>query len=101
MASSKQAHGATLQQALILGILGKHGSLSSSEIAAHFAELTKIPVAYNYQYIVTRRMADQGMIKPKDGSDSKSGVFQWTLTAAGRKRLAEVRKLAGIVSSMQ
>ena len=94
MAGSKHSHSVTLQQALILAVLAKEGPLTSAQIADRYSELTKIKVAFNYQYIVTRRMADRGLIKTKDAPKGvKSGVFLWVTTPMGNKRLADVKQL--------
>ena len=71
MPSDKHPHGTTLQQGLILGVVEKFGPLTSSEIAGHYNRLTKADVAYNYQFIVTRRMAGRGLIKSKTVTNAR------------------------------
>ncbi len=102
MASDKQPHGVTLQQGLILAIIDKHGPITSGDVAEYYAELVDAEVAYNYQYIITRRMADRGLIKSASKkNDRGQKVFQWRLTPKGKTLLKNARKLAGALAKIK
>ena len=102
MPSDKHPHGTTFQQAIILAIVDQHGPVTSGQIAEHYAETVKAEVAYNYQYIITRRMADRGLIKSKGAkNDAGQTVFQWRLTPAGRKLLNATRKLGTVLTGLK
>ena len=94
MPNQKQPHGSTFQQGIILAILGKYGPLTSSEIASYYDRLAKARIAYNYQFIVTRRMAEGGLIRSGHVKNTKGQrIYRWTLTPKGRKLLAGIRQL--------
>ncbi|MEX2215407.1 MAG: hypothetical protein WD768_14840 [Phycisphaeraceae bacterium] len=95
MPNQKNAHGTTFHQAVVLSIIAKHGPLTSADVATHYIELTTIDVAYNYQYIITRRMANKGLIKHNGGK--KAGIFKWTITPRGKKLLDESRRLCTVI----
>ncbi len=73
-------------------------TLTSGDMAARYAELTKIDVAYNYQYIITRRMADRGLIKAVGGK--KESVLKWAITPLGRKLLLGTRPLVSLLTKL-
>ena len=101
MPSDKQPHGTTFHQAIILAIMDRYGPLTSGEIAVHYQEHVDTEIAYNYQYIITRRMADRGLIKAgKAKSERNQKVFRWSLTAKGRKLLKEAVKLSAILDEL-
>ena len=78
MPSDKNPHGTTLHQGIILAIVASQGPLTSSEIADAYKETAKVEFAYNYQFIVTRRMADRGLIKPGSTKNTKGQkVLRW------------------------
>ena len=94
MPSDKHPHGTTFHQAIILAILAKYGPVTSGDIAAWYKKLTKIDIAYNYQYIITRRLSDRGLIKAgKTKNERSQKVFKWSLTAKGKKLLKDSREL--------
>ena len=95
MPNKKNAHGTTFHQAVVLSIIDKHGPVTSADIADHYMTLTSIDVANNYQYIITRRMADKGLIRHNGGK--KASVFLWSVTPKGRKLLDESRRLCRII----
>jgi len=95
MPSDKNPHGTTLHQGIILAIVEAQGPLTSSGIADSYKETAKVEFAYNYQFIVTRRMADRGLIKAgttKNGKGQK--VLRWSITPKGKKLLAHARELS-------
>ena len=98
MASEKQPHGVTLQQGIILAIIDKLGPVTSGAVAEAYAEQVNAEVAYNYQYIITRRMADRGLIK---SSGKKGSVYEWRLTPKGKKLLGEARSLATALTKIK
>ncbi len=98
MATYKHPHGTTFHQTIVLSIIAREAPITSGEIAARYEELTGIEVAYNYQYIITRRMADRGLIKSVGGK--KQTVLRWSITPAGRKVLAGTRPLVKLLSGM-
>ncbi|QDU35297.1 hypothetical protein KS4_33780 [Poriferisphaera corsica] len=98
MPSDKHSHGITFHQALILAVIEKYQPLTSSEIAQYYQKHVKIEVAYNYQYIVTRRLADRGLIRAK--KTKKEPVFKWEITAQGKKLLKEMKRLSGILAKL-
>jgi predicted transcriptional regulator len=101
MPSDKHPHGTTFHQSIILAIVDKHGPLTSSQIAASYKKLTKVEVAYNYQFIVTRRMADRQLIKPgKSKNAQQQRVFEWTITAKGKKLLKQTLGLSDIFDKL-
>lgn len=102
MPSDKHPHGTTLQQGLILAIVQKHGPITSSEMANQYQEITGIDVAYNYQFIVTRRMASRGLIRSKFVTNSRGQrIFQWTIAPKGKKLLSELRGLAKMLAQFR
>jgi len=102
MPSDKHPHGTTFHQAIILAILSKYGPVTSGEIATYYKKLTKIDIAYNYQYIITRRLADRGLIKAgKTKSERNQKVYRWSLTAKGRKLLSDSLKLSGLLNKIK
>ncbi len=98
MAMYKHPHGTTFHQTIVLAIIAREGPITSGEIAARYTELTKIDVAYNYQYIITRRMADRGLIKAVGGK--KQAVLKWSITPAGRKLLTGTRPLVRLLQGL-
>jgi hypothetical protein len=95
MPSDKNPHGTTLHQGIILAIVAAKGSLTSSEIADSYKEIAKVEFAYNYQFIVTRRMSDRGLIKAGSTKNAKGQkVLRWGITPKGRKLLGQARSLA-------
>ncbi|WP_432798152.1 hypothetical protein [Poriferisphaera sp. WC338] len=98
MPSDKHSHGITFHQALILAVIERHQPLTSSEIAEYYRKHVKIEVAYNYQYIVTRRLSDRGLIKGKQ--TKKDPVIKWEVTAAGKKLIKEMKRLGGILAKI-
>jgi len=98
MSSEKHSHGATLHQCLVLAIIANHGPLTSAQVAEKYQELTGQNVAHNYQYIITRRMADKGLIRSAGGKDRS--VFEWTITASGKKLLGEATQLSKVLVKM-
>lgn len=98
MAAYKHPHGTTFHQTLVLAIIAAEGPITSGEIAKRYHDLTKIDVAYNYQYIITRRMADRGLIKAASGK--KGDVLRWTITAEGRRLLKGTRPLTQLLAKM-
>jgi DNA-binding PadR family transcriptional regulator len=96
MPTYKHPHGTTFHQSIVLGIIASDGPISSGEIAERYRELTGIDVAYNYQYIITRRMADRGLIKAASGKKQK--VLRWQITPAGRKLLKGVEPLVDLLA---
>ena len=96
MPASKHPHGTTLHQAIVLAIIEDQGPMTSGELATRYRERTAIEVAYNYQYILTRRMADRGLIRSVGGK--RSAVYRWRITAAGKRVLNESRRLADLLS---
>ena len=95
MPSDKNPHGTTLHQGIILAIVASKGPLTSSEIAELYKETAKVEFAYNYQFIVTRRMADRGLIKAGTTKNTKGQkVLRWMITPKGRKLLAHACELS-------
>ena len=102
MPSDKHPHGTTFHQAIILAILKKYGPTTSGQIAAYYKELTEIDIAYNYQYIITRRLADRGLIKAgKATSPRNQKVYRWSLTAKGKKLLSDTLKLSALLNRIK
>ena len=102
MPSDKHPHGTTFHQAIILAILKKYGPTTSGQIAAYYKELTEIDIAYNYQYIITRRLADRGLIKAgKATSPRNQKVYRWSLTPRGRRLLENVLHLSGTLNRIR
>ena len=102
MPSDKHPHGTTLQQGLILAIVQKHGPVTSSAMATHYQEITGIDVAYNYQFIVTRRMASRGLIKSKLVTNSRGQrIFEWTIAPKGKKLLNSLRNLSKMLAAFK
>lgn len=102
MPSDKHPHGTTLQQGLILAIVSKFGPLTSSEIAAYYNRLTKADVAYNYQFIVTRRMAGRGLIRSRNVVNARGQkIFQWAITPKGKSLLAHLRALSKTLNQIK
>lgn len=98
MPSDKHPHGTTFHQSIILAIVDRYGPLTSSEIAAHYKKLTKVEVAYNYQFIVTRRMADRKLIKPgKSKNTQQQKVFEWSITPTGKSLLKRTMGLSDVL----
>lgn len=98
MPTYKHPHGTTFHQTIVLAIIQKEGPITSGEIASKYQELTSIDVAYNYQYIITRRMADRGLIKSVKGK--RETVLRWTIAPQGRKLLAGVKPLVQLLNRM-
>ncbi|MBI1337248.1 MAG: hypothetical protein GC164_09840 [Phycisphaera sp.] len=96
MSTDRNPHGTTLHQGLVLAIISKLQPCTSGEVAAEYTKLTKIKLAYNYQYIITRRMEQRGLIKQVKSKSSTA--FQWTLAPQGKKTLTEVTKLAAVLA---
>jgi len=99
MPSDKHPHGTTFHQSIVLAIVAKHQPITSSQIAEQYQELTGINVAYNYQYIITRRMAARGLIKSTGGK--KVAVLQWAPTPKGKKLLADIRKMSTMLAKIK
>lgn len=103
MPTYKHAHGTTFHQTIVLGIIAREGPITSGEIAERYAELTKIGVAYNYQYIITRRMADRGLIKAQTKTRTpgrkkgESSILKWVIAPAGKKLLQNTRPLVELL----
>jgi predicted transcriptional regulator len=98
MPSDKHPHGTTFHQSIILAIVQNHGPVTSSEIAAYYKKLTKVEVAYNYQFIVTRRMADRKLIKSgKAKNQQQQKVFEWTITPKGSGLLKKTLGLSDVL----
>src|SRR5690606_35268633 len=91
-------HGTTFHQTIVLAIIEREGPITSGQIAERYAELTTVDVAYNYQYIITRRMADRGLIKSVGGK--KQAVLRWAIGPAGKKLLAGTRPLVALLGEM-
>lgn len=98
MPTYKHPHGTTFHQTIVLAIIAAEGPITSGEIAAKYQELTGIDVAYNYQYIITRRMADRGLIRSAPGK--KQTVLRWVIAPQGRKLLKGTKPLAQILNKI-
>lgn len=98
MDSEKHSHGATLHQCLVLAIIARDGPLTSGEVAARYHDLAGCDVARNYQYIITRRMADKGLIRAAGGKEK--AVYQWAITPAGKKLLGDATRLSQVLAAM-
>jgi DNA-binding MarR family transcriptional regulator len=96
MPTYKHPHGTTFHQTIVLAIIANEGPITSGQIAERYQELTNIDVAYNYQYIITRRMADRGLIKSTGGK--KERILKWQITPAGRKLLKGVQPLVTLLA---
>lgn len=99
MPTYKHPHGTTFHQTIVLSIIAREGPITSGEIALRYAELTGIDVAYNYQYIITRRMADRGLIKASGGK--KQAVLKWTITPEGRKLIKGTKPLVALLHKLK
>ena len=99
MPTYKHPHGTTFHQTIVLSIIDREGPITSGEIASRYEELTGIEVAYNYQYIITRRMADRGLIKAVGGK--KQTVLKWSITPAGRKVIAGTKPLVKLLQDLK
>lgn len=98
MPTYKHPHGTTFHQTVVLAIIAQEGPITSGQIAERYQELTNIDVAYNYQYIITRRMADRGLIKSAGGKNET--VLKWTITPAGRKLLKGTKPLVTLLNKL-
>lgn len=99
MPTYKHPHGTTFHQTIVLQIIDREGPITSGEIAQRYAEMTGIDVAYNYQYIITRRMADRGLIKAVGGK--KQTVLKWAITPAGRKLIKGTKPLVALLHGLR
>ena len=98
MPTYKHPHGTTFHQTVVLAIISKDGPITSGAIAERYQELTNIDVAYNYQYIITRRMADRGLIKSAGGKNES--VLKWAITPGGRKLLKGTKPLVTLLNKL-
>lgn len=96
MPTYKHPHGTTFHQTIVLAIIAAEGPITSGEIASKYQELTNIDVAYNYQYIITRRMADRGLIRSTPGK--KQSVLRWVIAPQGRKLLKGTKPLVQLLN---
>ena len=95
MPTYKHPHGTTFHQTVVLAIIAAEGPITSGQIAAKYQEMTGIDVAYNYQYIITRRMADRGLIRSSGGK--KEPVLKWVIAPQGRKLLKGTKPLVQLL----
>ena len=96
MPTYKHPHGTTFHQTIVLAIIAAEGPITSGEIASRYQEMTNIDVAYNYQYIITRRMADRGLIRA--AKNKKHTVLHWVIAPQGRKLLKGTKPLVQLLN---
>lgn len=82
---NKVLHGLTIHQLLILYVVNRLGDATSNEIADEYAALTNIEMAYNFQYIMPRRLHKQGLLHAAQVQNERGQwVYCWSLTSKGR-----------------
>jgi len=85
---NKVLHGLTIHQLLILYVVDRLGDATSNEIADEYAAVTNIEMAYNFQYIMPRRLHKQGLLHASQvKSDRGQWVYCWRLTSKGKELL--------------
>jgi len=93
---NKVLHGLTIHQLLILYVVNRLGEPTSNEIAEEYHRLTKIDMAYNFQYIMPKRLHKQGLLHAAQvKSDRGQWVYCWSLTAKGKEILKSGLALTG------